>query len=492
MSLIIYGSIILSILQSIFFWRKEPGISVFLYTIIFITFLIYVLIKYKKVKNKNALIGIIPITLLSSTYFLYNNQFLKGLNSIVIIILIGIMCLYLTKDKIMDSKICQNLLRILFGALDTVDEVVNFFKRKRNEEIDEKSEKIRKIGKSILISIPIIIVVLILLISADQVFASIFNNIFYYFGNIFSIKEMTNLIMRIIVIIIAFGYIGGYLINLVKEDTIYNQKEDDEHKEKIKIEDITMNTTLTILNIIYLIFCIIQFTNLFTQVSHNSNFDYSGYARRGFFQLMFVSLINFGIIFISNINKKEKTEKKYTKIMSILIIAFTIIIIISAFYRMYLYEQEYGYTYLRLFVYFILATELLITIPIIMYILKNNVNLVKSSIIIITTMYLILNFINIDYVIAQKNINRYFENNESKSIDLSYLIKNTDTDAIAQMAKLLNSKDMQVVQSVKYYLKEQEEILENEKINLLELNLSKLRAKKILSKLNIEIDLDSN
>ena len=31
---------------------------------------------------------------------------------------------------------------------------------------------------------------------------------------------------------------------------------------------------------------------------------------------------------------------------------------------MHLYEQEYGYTYLRLFVYFTLMTEILVLIPI--------------------------------------------------------------------------------------------------------------------------------
>ena len=61
---------------------------------------------------------------------------------------------------------------------------------------------------------------------------------------------------------------------------------------------------------------------------------------------MMVSLINFGILKIGKVEQKEKLNT----ILKITMIVFTLVIIISAIFRMYLYEQAYGYTYLRLFV----------------------------------------------------------------------------------------------------------------------------------------------
>lgn len=113
------------------------------------------------------------------------------------------------------------------------------------------------------------------------------------------------------------------------------------------MENITVNTVLTVLNIVYLLFSIIQFTYLFMQIGAKENLDYAIYARRGFFQLMIVTIINFVIILLTNANKRETTKfvSIYTKIMNLFLIIFTGIMICSSFLRMYLYEQEYGYTF---------------------------------------------------------------------------------------------------------------------------------------------------
>ena len=94
---------------------------------------------------------------------------------------------------------------------------------------------------------------------------------------------------------------------------------------------------------------------------------------------MVVSIINFVIILISKNNKKETTEgiKKYIKIMNVALAIFTIIILITSVLRMKLYEKEYGYTFLRLMVYWTQITELILIIPTIIYILKEKFQIFK-------------------------------------------------------------------------------------------------------------------
>ena len=494
MNIIIIGSLLLSILQSILFWDKNLGISVMMFTIPTIIFLIYILEKNKKIQDKKAILFSIPIILLSSTYFIFNNTFFKILNIFVIIILLIIMCIFLSKKKLKLPEFMYNILAIILGSLESIEEVLKFFKPRKKENEQKNNPNLRKLGKSILISAPIIIIVLLLLISADEIFANMFQGVFTFLENLVSIPNTFDLIIRIIFIAITFMIIAGFIINLIAKNTMYNQEEIEEDKQEYKsginIENMTINTIFTILNIIYLIFSIIQFTNLFSTIGNDPNFDYANYARQGFFQLMFVSFINFIIIFIAKINKQEKTknETKYTKYMSILTIIFTIIIIISAFYRMILYEQEYGYTYLRLFVYFILITELIITIPVIAYILGKKIDLLKTIITITSTMYLILNFINIDNIIAKNNIDRYLEDPEENEIDISYLITSTNTDAISQLTRLLNTNDPIVVESVKNYLYNEQRELEIEEMDFQELNLSKIEAKNVLSNIDLRIE----
>ena len=488
MGIIIGISAFLAILQSILFWNRNLGISVFIFVLACVLYLIYILSKNNKIINKKAIIFVIPIILLSSTYFIFNNELFKILNIFVIVALGVTMCVYLSKSKIKWPDFLKKIGCVFGGMFESVSDIINTFKIPENKKENESLKKVKKIGKSLLITIPIILVVLILLMSADQVFEKIFDKVFLDLSKVLSLEGIVKLLSRLSVILITFLFCGGFLVNLVKDNTMFT-KEDEDTKVTVKFENLTINMILTVLNIIYLIFGFIQITNLFMNTSNNPNFDYSSYARQGFFQLMFVSFINFVILIVANINKVEKTksQKIYNKIMSLLIILFTIIIIISAFYRMNLYQETYGYTYLRIFVDFVLISEVLISIPIIIYLLGKKIDILKSIIIITSFMFVLLNFMNIDNFIAEKNIDRYFNNPEDSNFDISYLCK-LGTDATEQITRLLKADDEYIVKRTERYLYEQKQSLNLDEMNWQEYNMSKKEAKEILDNQNIEIN----
>ena len=75
-------------------------------------------------------------------------------------------------------------------------------------------------------------------------------------------------------------------------------------------------------------------------------------------------------------------------------------------FRMYMYEMEYGLTYLRTFVYIILLTELAIFVPTTIYIFNEKFDFIKIAFIIVLSVYCLINFINIEKIIISKNISR--------------------------------------------------------------------------------------
>lgn len=485
MKLLLGGSLFFSVLHSWLLWDKQPGISVTLFCVSLLTYFIYFLNKNEKIKNKKGLILCVPIILLSLTYFIFNNSFFQILNIFVICGLWLILCITITGKELKFKNLITKISNLIIGPFDyfdlTLKEFKNLFTTKENS--NEKTEAFRKILKSIIITIPIVIVVILLLTSADSIFANMFGGIGDKIEEIFTSEQIPYLIARIIVIAIIFIYMASFLYNVVKENTLYN-KEITKESKGIKIEGITIQMILTVLNIIYLIFCTIQILYLFTKNEMALDFNYAEYARQGFFQLMFVSFINFALIFAIHTNKKETTDfqKKYTKMMEIVMEIFTQIIIISAFYRMFLYEQTYGYTYLRLFVYFTLITEFIFMLPTIWYTLGKKINLLKIGLTIVTIIYIALNYINVDSVIARNNINRYYKGKE-ESFDFSYLKYNTGTDAIPEIMKLLDVYDMKLQIEVKQYLKNENTRLQK-KQSWQEWNISKQVARKYLE--NIE------
>jgi len=179
-------------------------------------------------------------------------------------------------------------------------------------------------------------------------------------------------------------------------------------------------------------------------------------------------------------------------------VIFTLVIIISAFARMTLYQQNYGYTRLRVLVDLTLITEIILLIPTVIYILENKINLIKTYFVIIITMYCIVNFVNIDKFIVKNNINRY---KETGNIDLNYLIEMNNTDLVEQLLELDNTEfkyseklysqsniDKQLIkEKIERQKKMLDEYLTNLKKNLnethtvAEFNLPKMRAKSILN-----------
>ena len=479
MSSIFICGIILSLLQSILFWEKEPGISVMLFVISVLVGLIYLMYKDKKVENKKAFLLAIPITLLSATYFIYHNTLFQTMNVLIIVMLTIIMCIYATRLHVKIQELLTKAIELLAGTFESIRDVIDSLKHKftKKEDIEnEKSEKRKQILKSFIYAIPVVFIVFLLLMSADSIFANIFENIFGEFKNIFMAENFVMFCLRICIIVIFFFIFSGFLVNLLKKDTMFNS-ENEEKMVEIHIEKMTLNMILTILNIFYFMFSIIQFTSLFSNI-HTNDFDYATYARQGFFQLMLISLINIVMIVLAKVNKGNISN--YTKGMSMLTLLFTIVILLSAFFRMNLYEKAYGYTYLRLFVYYILATEFILILPIGLWILDKKIDIVKWTIGIVTIMYVILNFSNIESTIAKRNVDRYFENQEENEIDLEYLFHHTGTDAIGQMKRLLNAKDETVVKRVKEYLLQEKEELQDTKNSWQETNLSEIKAKEEL------------
>lgn len=483
MKLILGGSLLFSILHSILLWNKEPGISVVLFLIPLLLFFIFFLNKSKKITNRRGVAWAIPIICLSFTYFIFNNQFFSWLNTIVICAFWLIMCISTTGTELTAKSLITKSFGLIGGPFEHFSGVIHgisdvLFKQEGNTE---KSQRTKKIVRALIITIPIVFIVIILLASADSIFSNLFSGLGQILDQLIGNESLPETLARIIVIFIIFMYMAGFLHNILESKPASDEQAQVNKKAK-KIDSLTVKMILTVLNIVYFIFCTIQILYLFTKAGAPNNLSYAEYARQGFFQLMLVSFINFLLLFW--IHSREKQTSKFIISMEILMEIFTQIIIISAFYRMFLYEQAFGYTYLRLFVYFILAAEFLFMLAVILYTLGKKINLLQTGLLIGTVLYIILNYINVDAVIAKNNIDRYFANTE-KEIDFYYLSSYTGTDAIPEISRLLRTKDIELKSEVRRYLWEKKMDLKSEE-TWMEFNISRQNARNSLKEIKDE------
>ena len=481
MESIFIGTLILSIWSVILFFGKSIGLSMMIFIVPLMYYILHILEKNNKIKNKKAKILIIPITLLASTYLIFNNTFFNILNIFVIPILLVIMIMILLGEKMQIETIFENIIEIIFEPLGHLDEVfrkiIDCIKDKLNiKKDDEKKEKNKNIIKGLCITIPIVLVIIALLASADKTFGNIFIQIMKASLNIFSNLKISEILLKIILVICVFFYLSSFINNIVFKYELLEETKTDKTNNK---DNTTIKMVLSALNIVYLVFCVIQIKSLFIM---NNNINYAQYARQGFFQLMIVSIINLVTILIAkkSENKERYKENRYINIMCLIMILFTFIILISSAIRMHFYESAYGYTLLRLLVYCTLITESILLIPTIIYIIDKKIELIKTYFAIILTIYIAMNFANFDNVIAKRNVDRYIKTGK---IDIYYLEK-TGTESISQMLRILESptNEGNEKEETVRYLKSTYENLENEKMDFRDFNFSKVFAKKLIKR----------
>ena len=128
-----------------------------------------------------------------------------------------------------------------------------------------------------------------------------------------------------------------------------------------KIDNTIIITVLSVINFVFVLFLISEISKLcgnFLQLP--KGYIYSSYAREGFFQLLFVTLINFSIISFLMYKTNGIKENKIVRNLIFLLISFSIILIFNSYYRMYLYIDKFGFTVLRLQVMLFLTMEVVL------------------------------------------------------------------------------------------------------------------------------------
>ena len=453
-----------AVLESILFFNKLYALNVILFIIPLLIFLIVVLKQNKKIKNKCGLLFIIPIVLLSASYFIYDNDTIRMFNVLFIPVLILMMYIYTIEPTYKIPEFIKNIVYLTFEPFSCIGKFYNLVSMNLSK-IFKISDTNKKKIKSFLIVIPIVIVVILLLSSADMVFNNIFDKFFDVFRNI----KIDHIIGRIVRGLIFFTYLGA-VVNYV----IFNYKgEKVREKKPFKVDNYTIKLLLTSLNVIYLLFDFIQIKSLMLhQVAKNIN--YAQYARSGFFELMAISLINLVIILIS---KHTKEETKYSKIMSIVMVLLTLIIIISSAFRMHMYESVYGYTELRLLVYIALITEVILLIPTVIYILNSKTNIFKHYMIILVAVYTLVALTPLNYIIANNNINRYYDKGK---IDIEYL-ENYSCDNVPLLKELHDkTDDKELKDDIADYLESNKFCTVKD---VREYNISRIKANKDIKKL---------
>ena len=481
--LFLAGALLLGILFTWLFYGKNPGVSVPLFvTAFYVLFFAYV----RPVTDKKAVFGwflCIPVLMISLAFSFFRNSTLMVLNILALPWLIALQTVLVTGTnnfRWYSPGIIVDLIYCFFARVivHAAKPFLMFASMVRSKTGGEKKSTVLRVITGLVIALPILLILLLILSSADMVFGKLVEKLPDLLNSLNLGKVFIKILLTLIIFICSFSYIWSLKHKekfLDIDNGLISAKSAD---EKRRWDPVVLVTVTACIDLLYIFFVIIQFAYLFGRSGLPEGLTYSEYARNGFSELILVSLLNMGWLVLTLTYTKKGTRGLYIsfRILNTLTVCCTYVMLLSAYYRMLMYEEAYGFTFLRVMTQAFMIFLFVLFSTTLVRVWNERIPLLKPYIAAAVIAFTVINYINIDVMVARKNIDRYFDTGK---IDIDYF-NSLSNDAVAELVRLVDADDPEVAEKAAEILADRKERI-YERTDWQSFNLADLRAKRAIS-----------
>lgn len=376
------------------------------------------------------------------------SRIIHSFNNLAQILLGGFFLLYLCFNgpSFTIGKYIRSLAGLLLHALGALPLPLLHGRRFFRNVKSTRSRSLLMLLSGFLISLPVLFYLSLLLADADAVFRTILQNGLaellhssaipdFFFLFLFSFLCCYCLMGSL-----CSGKIRTFSGKAEENDTENSQQNDPENGQKNSPENSPKSSRknplpaisfCTMLCLLYLFFCGIQVFYLFAgKGTLPQGMTYSAYARQGFFQLLAVALINlFLVLAILNYFRRHPVLTGCLTVISLC----TGVLLGSSAFRMCLYVDAYGLTFLRLAVLWFLALTAVVLAGILLALFRKAFPLFSWCFVSASIAYCAFAWSIPDLQIARYNIAR--EGGFITTDNISYLLTSLSADAAPALAE---------------------------------------------------------
>lgn len=379
-------------------------------------------------------IASLVLAVLSSVVFtLYASDTLSRFIAFLVLFASTALCTVSLTDKTVADNI-NGVVKLAFSTfLAPFSNVPVFVKSLlKNDKKKTAVQIIAAVGAAI----PVLVVVIALLSSADAAFEGLVGKIASSIGMTIFKLIVTAIVL---IIVVSFAVTCKYKLNEQSGAPLQPEK-------ARKFNSPFAVTFLGLIALVYLVYMFSQTAYFFSAFSGilptGYEFSFAQYARRGFFETEVIAAINLilmTLVMWLTVRRENGKLNPIVKGLLTFIGVFTILFIATAISKMIMYIGEYGLTVLRLFTsVFMLATAVVI-VAFIIRIFKPELKTMKYAAIISMALFTVLCLCGIDRTVASYNVNAYL-NGKLPTVDIEMLYSLSDS-AIPYVAKLTECDD---------------------------------------------------
>ncbi|MFN8553063.1 MAG: DUF4173 domain-containing protein [Candidatus Obscuribacterales bacterium] len=396
--------------------------------------------------ERKCLWWLVPVNLSAFAYMWRDSAILHGIDMYLMFFSLVMLSFSMKGNVAQASGVFRYAAAALSTVIDAVIEALHLLKVDlpwRQVVPPEMRSKVPALIRGFAFAIPLLLLFCGLFISADAAFASLLNK-----GLSFNFSDVS----VHTAILLGFSWCtAGYLRPMFAADrgaellaelqlsqgSGEQRTEQDRPNLKPVIGRFELNVVLALLNLLFLAFVMVQFRYFFggsNVVETTAGLSYAEYARKGFFELATVSALVLPMLLVGDWllpRHRDKFDKVFP-VQAGIQIALLFVIMLSAFQRMNLYQQEYGLTELRFYVSaFIGCMAVLYLIFSATVLAGKRSKFAFAASIAAFVVVAIMQFVNPDRIIVAANIDNALR---GKPFDAKYALS-LSNDATAYLAQ---------------------------------------------------------
>jgi hypothetical protein len=427
------------------FYGQLPGLSVALFVLLLVGTLYAVARREGVTPRLRNLWLMLPLAFFAAMVAVHSDAGLTTLNILACLLILVLLAYYYSAgnfDRLGITgyylALCISAFNAMFRAAPLVPASIELRTIRRRGGISARTAM--PILRGLLLALPIAIVFTALLASADTIFATWVGAIFSL--NLSFIPSIQEAMWHVVLVLtVAWLVAGGIAFALSRASASETEPWEDALQSiprTMHLGFVESAVILVVVDLIFALFGWIQFSYLFGGSINiaSEGYTYADYARRGFFELLVVSLLTLMLVLgLHNFTWRETARQSLVfKTLASVMVALTGILLASALYRMLLYEEAYGFTGLRLYVQ-VFEIWLAVMFGWLLFTMwKPSQRFAIGAFVVALGFLATMNIINPDATIVQQNFARY---HQTGRIDIDYLATLSD-DAIPA---LLSSSD---------------------------------------------------
>ncbi|MEC0209810.1 DUF4173 domain-containing protein [Paenibacillus ehimensis] len=404
------------------FYEKTWGVSFPLFVLLFYVYYYWAVREKRELRLEPSMALAVPVLLLSFTYAVHSNLLLLVLNALAVpLLIVAHTTWHMSEGRLRTPFIFRLLDQVFVQTLRYVPQaVVVAFRAVSFKMKAGRSQELIKVLIGLIVSIPLLLAVVALLASAD----SIFDRTLARLPELTSGLQLGLTLFRALwIACIAaglFAYVRGLLQPkpwpsraAAEEDVAAGSTTPAAASAVVvtpsaavpRIDATVAATILVVLNAVYLLFAFVQFSYFFGG---------------GAAELVVVTLINLTVLMITlyGVKRPGLAAWRFLRALLGVLVGCTGIMLSSAYLRLSMYEEAYGYIVARLLVHAFMIFLLVLFVLALVKLWRERLPLFRCYAAVTVTAYVIVNYFGIDAAVARGNIQRY---EATGRIDTAYL-----------------------------------------------------------------------